>query len=619
MATKDMYKGRGRIIQGVFILAATLLILSALNIQVIDPEYRERAQATTVNKYTLYPSRGLIYDRNGKLLVINNAIYDLKVTYKQLDPAMDTLHLCRILDIDRKTFEKNIKPNFRSARYSKSVPFVFMSKISAKTCASLQEVLYKFPGFSLQLRNVRGYPHRNAAHVLGYLSEVNPKQIEASDGKYQGGDYIGSTGLESYYEEELRGRKGTKFILKDNLGRSVGPFKGGAQDSAAVSGLDLISALDIDLQAYGESLLKNKTGSIVAIEPKTGEVLSMISAPTYDPNLLTINRDRGKAFNYLMQDSLKPFLDRSIMAEYPPGSIFKTLVALAGMEEGTMRGNTGHSCSGGYTYNGTTRGCHHHAAPYSVGIALEHSCNTYFFQEFRKIIDQNGFYNPEPGMDAFVDYCYQFGLGEPLGIDLPNESDGNVPTTEYYDRLYPKDEGGWKSPTIMSVGIGQGEIQMTTLQMANLAAIIANEGYYYVPHLVRGFRPASTRIAPRFLEKKTIPVNKSFYPAIADGMRRVVRTGTATMVDIPDIEICGKTGTSQNPHGKDHSVFFAFAPRENPKIAIAVYVEHGIWGASYAAPIASLMIEKYLKGTIAEDRIPLQNKMMDANLIADNP
>jgi len=618
MATKDNYKDRSRIIQGVFILAAAFLVFSALNIQVIDSEYRERAQATTVNKYTLYPSRGLIYDRNGKLLVINNAIYDLKVTYKQLDPEMDTTHLCQILDIDQKTFEKNINKNFRSARYSKSVPFVFMSKISAHTCAALQEVLYKFPGFSLQLRNVRGYPHKNAAHVLGYLSEVNSKQIEASDGKYQGGDYIGSTGLEAYYEEELRGRKGTKFILKDNLGRSVGPFKGGAQDSAAVSGLDLISSLDIDLQGYGESLLKNKTGSIVAIEPKTGEVLAMVSTPSYDPNLLTINRDRGKAFNYLLQDSLKPFLDRSIMAEYPPGSIFKTLVALAGMEEGTMVAKTGHACSGAYSYNGATWGCHYHSAPYNLGIALEHSCNTYFFHEFRKIIDRNGFYNPEPGMDAFVDYCYQFGLGKPLGVDLPNESNGNIPTTDYYDRLYPKNQGGWKSPTIMSVGIGQGEIQMTTLQMANLAAIIANHGHYYIPHLVLGFRPASTQIAPRFREKKEIPVNNAFYPAIVDGMRRVVRSGTARHVDIPDIKICGKTGTSQNPHGKDHSVFFAFAPQDNPKIAIAVYVEHGILGATYAAPIASLMIEKYLKGFIADQRIPMQNKMMDADLLVGN-
>lgn len=619
MTNKDLYKGRGRIIQAMFILAAGLLLFTAMQIQVLNPEYQERAQATTVNKYTLYPSRGLILDRNGKPLVINNAMYDLKVTYMQLDSKMDTTRLCNILSISKKEFKEKINKNFRSARYSKSVPFVFMSKISAQTCARLQEVLHKYPGFSLQLRNVRGYPHKNAAHVLGYLSEVNPKQIEASNGVYQRGDYIGSTGLEAYYEEQLRGRKGVQFIFKDNLGRNVGAFKDGAQDSAAISGYDLISSLDLDLQAYGEELLQNKTGSIVAIEPSTGEVLTMISAPTYNPNLLTINRNRGNAFNYLLQDSLKPFLDRSIMAEYPPGSIFKTVVALAGMQEGTMTAHTGHKCEGAYYYNGVPRGCHRHSYAYNVGIALEHSCNTYFFQEFRKLIDKNGFYNPEPGMDDFVKYCYDFGLGQKLGIDLPNESDGNVPTTEFYDKLYPQDDGGWKSPTIMSVGIGQGEIQMTTLQMANLAAIIANRGYYYPPHLARGFRPAGVLIPERFRQRKTIPVNPDFYPSIVDGMSRVVKTGTATIAHIPDIEVCGKTGTSQNPHGKDHSVFFAFAPRENPKIAIAVYVEHGIWGATYAAPIASLMIEKYLNRTIAEKRIPLENRMKDADLISGNP
>jgi len=619
MATTDVYKGRGTIIQGLFILAAFVLLMAALNIQVINSSYQKRAQATTVNEYTLYPSRGLIYDRNGELLVINNAMYDLKVTYKQLDPNMDTTHLCKILKIDRKTFDKNLNKDFRSVRFSKSVPFVFMSKISSQTCAALQEVLYKFPGFSLQLRNVRGYPHHNAAHVLGYLSEVNNKQIDNSYGQYKRGDYIGATGLERAYEEELRGRKGVKFILKDNLGRNVGPFKGGAQDSAAVSGMDLISSLDINLQAYGEELLKNKTGSIVAIEPATGEVLSMISTPTYDPNLLTINRNRGEAFTYLLQDSLKPFLDRSIMAEYPPGSIFKTVVALAGMQEGLMTANTGHACAGAYFYNGISRGCHHHSAPYNVQIALQHSCNTYFFQEFRKLIDKNGFYNPEPGMDDFVNYCYQFGLGKRLGIDLPNEAKGNVPTTEFYDKLYPRDKGSWKSPTIMSVGIGQGEIQMTTLQMANLAAILANRGYYYPPHLVRGFRPATVSIPDRFRVKKTIPVDRDYYTSVVDGMERVVTSGTAMIARVPDIDICGKTGTSQNPHGKDHSVFFAFAPKDNPKIAIAVYVEHGIWGATYAAPIASLMIEKYLNGEIAENRKALETKMMEADLIASNP
>ncbi|MEM8907320.1 MAG: penicillin-binding transpeptidase domain-containing protein, partial [Bacteroidota bacterium] len=318
----------------------------------------------------------------------------------------------------------------------------------------------------------------------------------------------------------------------------------------------------------------------------------------------------------LLQDSLKPFLDRSIMAEYPPGSIFKTVVGLAAMEEAVLLPNQGFSCSGAYYYKNVARGCHQHSHPFNIQIALQHSCNTYFFQTLRKLVDKNGFYNPAPGLDTFVQYCYDFGLGQKLGIDLPNESDGNVPTTAYYDYLYPKAKGSWKSPTIMSIGIGQGEIQMTTLQMANLAAIIANRGYYFPPHIAKEFRNSEAQIPQRFLERKTIPINRDFYEPVIDGMERVVTRGTATVAFIPDIAICGKTGTSQNPHGKDHSVFFAFAPKENPQIAIAVYVEHGIWGATYAAPIASLMIEKYLKREIGANRKYLEKRMLDADLIS---
>ncbi|MEL6635283.1 MAG: penicillin-binding protein 2 [Bacteroidota bacterium] len=611
----DFYRGRQRGIQVFFLLAIAILLFKALEIQLIDTSYQDRARATAIDKEILYPSRGLILDRNRQLLVNNNAMYDLKCTYKQIDPEMDTTLFCELLDIDVSTFEKKLDKDWRSARYSKSVPFVFMSKISSETYARLQESLYEFPGFSIQLRNVRGYPYPHAAHVLGYLSEVNQDQIEASRGKYARGDYIGATGLEQAYEEELRGKKGVRYLMKDNLGREVGSYKKGDFDTVAVSGVDLITSLDIELQRYGERLMQNKTGSIVAIEPATGEILTMLSAPTYDPNLLTINRNRGEAFSSLLQDSLNPFLDRSVMAKYPPGSIFKTVVSLVGMQEQVVYPNTGFACQGAYFYKGQARGCHGHSYPYDVTVALQHSCNTYYFHTIRHIIDRFSFYDPHQGLDSFNHYVYQFGLGQPLGVDVPNESSGNVPTSKYYDYLYPKAKGGWKSPTVMSIGIGQGEIEMTTVQMANLAAIIANRGWYYPPHLAKQFVGGEVAIPPQYRDKKYVAVAPAYFDPIIDGMEKVVQAGTATVARVRDIAICGKTGTSQNPHGKDHSVFFAFAPRENPQIAIAVYVEHGVWGNRYAAPIASLMIERYLTGSVGEGRRYLENRMLQADLV----
>lgn len=611
----DTYKRRQTSIQLFFAIAIAILLLKAMEIQLIDTSYQDRARTTAIDKEILYPSRGLVLDRNGKLLVNNNAMYDLKCTYKQIDPQMDTTRFCELLGIDKATFEKNLDKNWRSARYSKSVPFVFMSKISSETYARFQESMYEFPGFSIQLRNVRGYPYPHAAHVLGYLSEVNQAQIEASSGKYSRGDYIGATGIELAYEEELRGKKGVSYILKDNLGREVGSYKDGDFDTVAVSGLDVVTALDIELQKYGEELMQNKTGSIVAIEPATGEILTMISAPTYDPNLLTINRNRGEAFSALLQDSLRPFLDRSLMAKYPPGSIFKTVVSLIGIQEGVTTANTGHSCTGGYVYKGMVRGCHEHSYPYNVATALQHSCNTYYFHTIRNIVDRFGFYDPHQGLDTFNNFVYQFGLGKPLGVDLPSEASGNVPTSKYYDYLYPREKGSWKSPTIMSIGIGQGEIEMTTVQMANLAATIANRGYYITPHVAKGFIGGEVALEERFQTKKYVAIDQRHFEPIIDGMEKVVTAGTAMNARIKDIRLCGKTGTSQNPHGKDHSVFFAFAPRENPQIAIAVYVEHGVWGNRYASIIASLMVEKYLKGNIDPNRQYLEQRMLDADLV----
>ncbi|MEO1513835.1 MAG: penicillin-binding protein 2 [Bacteroidota bacterium] len=616
---KDSLQQRSTIIRLFFMIGAVLLLWKALQIQLLDTSYQDKARATAIDKYVIYPSRGLMFDRNNKLMVNNNAMYDLKVTYKQLSEDMDTLKICELLEIDRKTFEENLNKNFRSRRYSKSVPFVFLSKVPANICARFMEHLHEFPGFSVQLRNVRGYSHRNAAHVLGYLNEVDQAKIDENAGKYTRGDYIGVTGLEAYYEDALRGKKGVRYVMKDNLGRVVGSYKSGELDSAAISGEDLITTLDLDLQRYAEQLLNNKTGSIVAIEPSSGEVLCMASAPTYDPNLLTINRNRGSAFSQLQKDSLRPFFDRSISAKYPPGSIFKTVVGLVALQEGILNPNRGITCNMGYYYNGMVRKCHSHPYAANIQTGLAHSCNAYFFQVLRDLVDRYGFYNPHQGLDTLVRYLYDFGLGDRLGIDLAYEVGGNIPTTEYYDYLYPKAKGGWYSPTIMSIGIGQGEIQMTTLQMANLAALIANRGWYYTPHLVKGFRNSDRQIEEKFRTRHQVPVDPIHFGPTVDGMEKAILEGTGRVARLADVSVCGKTGTSQNPHGKDHSVFFAFAPKENPKIAVAVYVEHGVWGATYAAPMASLLIEQYLKGEIDPSRQYLENRMLEADLISSNP
>lgn len=601
-------------IQRLFFLCALVLIGKAAQMQLFDDSFRRRAAAITVENLTVYPPRGLVFDRQGRLIINNEAMYDLMVTYNQVDfEHLDTMKLCGLLGISKDEFKEGFNKDWSTGIFSRSVPFVFAKKISSKTHARLQENLYQFPGFFEQVRNIRGYPDSVGAHVLGYINEVDPRDIEREKEVYEPGDYIGAAGLEAYYEKVLRGKKGQTNLLKDNLGRVVGKYRDGKEDLTAIAGSDLISSIDIDLQAYGEYLMQGKTGSVVAIEPESGDILAMISMPTYNPNLLTMTQDRGPTFSRLLNDPLKTFFDRTVMAKYPPGSIFKTVVSLIGLQEGTLRPNGSMTCAGGYTYAGHTYKCHHRGHVSNVVEALGHSCNTYYFQEFRNIIDKEGFWNPEPGMIVFSKYCNQLGLGRPLGIDYPNENGGNVPDTGYYNRLYPKRLGGWRSPTIMSLGIGQGELQLTTLQMANLAACIANRGYWIAPHLANRFTDG-TSLPDQFLHKNVVEIDRQNFEYVVEGMAACVNYGTAHACAIPDIQVCGKTGTSQNPHGDDHSVFFAFAPKDKPKIAIAVYVENAGWGASYAAPIASLMIEKYLKGSIAENRIAMQERMAKANL-----
>jgi len=613
----DSYSKRQKTIQVVFLIASLVLLVQALQLQVLDDDFRSKANTTAIDKYTLYPARGLIYDRNGELMVYNDPMYDLLVTFNQLDPAMDTTKFCSLLGITEEQFKKALDKNWSSDRFSKSVPFVFMGKISARDFATFQESLYEFPGFYVQLRHARGYAHPNGAHVLGHIREVNQQEIDGSQGRYVAGDYIGASGIESAYEQDLKGDKGARYVLKDNLGREVDAYKDGDQDTSAVSGLDLISSIDLELQAYGEALMKNKVGGIVALEPNSGEILAMISAPSYDPSQLTIsNNNRGKAYIELNTDSLKPFLNRAVMAQYPPGSLFKTVVALVGLEEEVWPEDRTVVCSGGFRLGGRVlTGCHGHPTCTDVSSAIQHSCNAYFVSMFLEIMDMEGAYNPEKGLTIFNSYLDRMGFGRELGIDFPSEQTGNYPTADYYTNKLYKDEQSWKSVWIRSLGIGQGELLMTNIQMVNLAAIIANRGYYKVPHLIKGFKDGDQEIPEQYLEKHEVGIDSRHFEPVIAGMERAVTSGTARMAHIPDIPVCGKTGTAENPHGKDHSIFFCFAPKDDPQIAIAVYVENAGFGGTYAAPIASLLIEKYMKGEISKQRKWIEQRMLEANLV----
>jgi penicillin-binding protein 2 len=613
-------------IRFVFVVSALLLIWKALDLQVLNTKFRDRAKVATRDLYTLYPVRGVMYDREGRLLVTNNTVYDIMAIYNQVDWSMDTLAFCKLLNITPEYFEENINQDWSDNRFSQRKPFVFLSKVSKETYARFQENMYRFPGFIVQKRNVRGYPHQNAAHVLGYIREVNKQEAADETRDYTPGDYIGASGLEKTYEDDLKGTKGYRYVLKDALGRPVDFLQDTTSQEAPISGRDLYTTLDLDLQAYGEYLMQNKVGSIVAIEPSSGEILAMISTPTYDPNLLTINQSRSKSYAALNQDTLKPFLDRSIMGYYPPGSPFKTLVALIALQEGRLNPNRTIFCQGGYFLNGQNlMKCHGHPTCTSVQMAIQHSCNAYFATVFRDVVDQFGPDQVAVGLDTFNAYLDRFGLGKKLNVDLPGEVGGGYPTPAYFDDVYKK-ESSWKSVWIRSLGIGQGELLLTNLQMANLAAIIANRGYYIQPHLVRGLQTnvdagQSTNVRLLKYPEYDTGVEARHFATIVDGMEMVVKAGTARRAAIDDeIVVCGKTGTAENTQrgGEDHSIFFAFAPKDDPQIAIAVYVENGSWGGTYAAPIASLMIEKYLrkdgeiKGTY---RQYLEKSMAEANLI----
>ena len=598
-----------------FLLSTSVLIIKLAQLQLFDDTYKKIAERTVLDKEIKYPSRGNIYDRNQQLLTYNKPIYDLESIYRNVDPNMDTTLFCQLLEIDTETFQKNIQKNWLNVRYDKALPHTFLAKINPERFSKFQEQLFRFPGFYPVIRNIRAYPHENAAHVLGYLGEADLKQIEDEQLNYDRGDFVGKSGLERTYENVLKGKKGVKFLMRDNVGREVEDFNEGKLDSLSEQGVDLYSTIDLELQKYCEELMKNKRGSIVAIEPATGEILTMLSAPSYDPNLLNLDENRGKAFKTLLSDKIqKPLLDRSISARYPPGSIFKPILSLIALQEGIFTPYKQVSCSGYYEYRTFKFGCHKHSSPCNVKSAIMHSCNSYFFEMVRKLIEKEGYSKPGVGLRLLKEHLSDFGLGSPLGVDLNSEKSGFIPTPEYYDNLYGDTGAKWKSTYIMSIGIGQGELDLTTLQMANLAAIIANRGHYYPPHLIRSLGHSAFSVNEKYKQRKEVRIDSMHFEPVITGMRNSILYGTGYRANTAGITICGKTGTSQNPHGDDHSVFFAFAPRENPKIAIAIYVENAGFGGDIAAPIAGLVIEKYLN---KETKRPiLYDQMKNIDLIS---
>ena len=594
--TKYTLENRRFVIGGAVVLLVLIFIIRLFFLQVVDSDYKAWADSNAFLKKTLIPSRGIIYDRNGKLLVYNQPSYEVMLVMREIQP-FDTLDFCNILGITKELFVKRIaeiKNRRLNPGYSSYVPQVFMNHLSAQECGVLQEKLYKFPGFYIQNRTIREYEYPYGAHLLGNIGEVNQGDIE-KDPYYVQGDNAGRSGVELSYEEALRGVKGVEILLRDAHGRIKGRYEEGRHDVAPVSGKNLTLSIDMDLQALGEKLMQNKRGSIVMIEPETGEVLCLVSSPSYDPNLL-VGRQRGKNHIMLSKNSDKPLLDRAIMGRYPPGSTFKPTQALTFLQEGIITPETAYPCYHGFIYRGLKVGCHGHAAPAKLVPAIGTSCNAYFcWGLYYMFGNRTKYKNVQEAMTVWKDYMVSMGFGYKLGIDLPGEKRGLIPNAPFYDKAY---RGSWNGLTVISISIGQGEVNATPLQIANLGATIANRGYFITPHVVKQIQ--DEQIDTLYTRRRYTKVEARHYETVVQGMRRAVLAGTCRKANIPGIEVCGKTGTAQN-RGHDHSVFMGFAPMNDPKIAIAVYVENGGWGADYGVPLGALMIEQYLNGKLSPE------------------
>lgn len=600
MAKDYRFEKRKFVIGGVALSVVFIYIIRLFILQIMTDDYKKNADNNAFLNKIQYPSRGAIYDRNGKLLVFNQPAYDITVVPKEVE-HLDTLDLCKSLGITQEQFlqmMKDMKDCRRNPGYSPYTHQVFMSQLSAEECGVFQEKLFKFRGFYIQRRTIRQYSYNVAAHVLGDIGEISSKALEKDEeGYYVRGDYVGVTGVEKSYEKYLRGEKGVEILLRDAHGRIQGNYMDGKYDRPSVPGKNLTLGLDIDLQMLGERLLKNKIGSIVAIEPETGDILCMVSSPNFDPHLM-IGRQRGKNHLMLQRDKMKPLLNRALTGTYPPGSTFKTAQGLTFLQEGIVsKDSPAFPCSWGFHYRGLTVGCHSHGSPLPLVPSIATSCNAYFCWGLFRMLGDRKYGSPQKAITVWKDHMVDQGFGYRLGVDLPGESRGFIPNAQYYDKAYNK---RWNGLTVISISIGQGEITATPLQIANLGATIANRGYFVTPHIVKEIQDCPLDSAYRF--PRYTNIEKRHYESVVEGMRAAATGGTCRLLSsmLPDVEACGKTGTAQNK-GHDHSAFMGFAPMSQPKIAIVVYVENGGWGATYGVPIGALMMEQYLKGKLSPE------------------
>ncbi len=597
---------KNRLVTGLLVVAG-ILLAKLFYIQIVNDKYKRDASNNSLVYNYIYPPRGVIYDRNGEILVGNEVCYDITVTPRDVMP-FDTLALAGALGIEAD-FIRERMAYYRQYRTRIGYQTLsFLKHIPQENYIRFVEEAYRFPGFRAEVRSVRQYPFNAGGNLLGYISEVDADFIKEHP-DYRSGDYVGKTGLEAAMEQELRGVKGYHIYLRDSRNRVQSPYMEGAEDKEAEPGKDIVSTIDAHLQQYGQRLMEGKVGSVVAIEPSTGEILAMVSSPGIDVDVLS---DIGKHYAEIAKNPRKPMFNRTVMASYPPGSVFKLINGLIGLQEGVLKPENSYPCNSGFPYGGNRRlGCHGHASPLNLLSAIATSCNGYFCYVFRNILDNKAYKSTKEAFDAWREYVLSFGFGRKLGSDFPSELGGNIPTSDYYDRMYG--QGRWRFQTIISLSIGQGEIGATPLQIANLAATMANRGFYYIPHIVK--ESEGVRIDPKYKERQYTMVDTTHFHTAVQGMYMAVNGGgsaggTAFSARIPGLDVCGKTGTAQNPHGKDNSVFICFAPKDNPRIAVAAYVENAGFGATWALPVASLMLEKYLKGEISPERQYLEDRLM---------
>ena len=592
--------------------AALIIICKLFSIQILDDDYKMAAENNSLVYTTIYPTRGIIHDRNEKILVGNKMSYDLMVTPREVK-EFDTLEFCSILGVSREFVKEKMDEykKFRSKIGWRTV--VMIKQMPQETYMKFAEIEYKFPGFRGQARTIRDYPYNAGGNLLGYVSEVDAAYIKKHEGEYQAGDYAGKTGIEAAREKELKGEKGYNIMVRDSRNKIMSGFKDGEMDKEAVPGKNITTTIDAELQHYGQMLMNNKVGSLIAIEPATGEILAMVSSPGIDVEQLA---DIGKHYSNIASDPLKPMFNRTVQASYPPGSIFKLVNGLIGLQEGVFTPNTRYSCKMGYHFGKNKLGCHAHKSPIDFEESIMMSCNAYFCYVFRDLLENGKNGNVAESLDKWNEYVKSFGFGKKLGSDFPSELGGYIPDSKLYNKFYGK--GRWKATTVISLSIGQGEIGCTPLHMANLCAIMANRGWYRTPHIIKDSE--HVKIDERFHERRYTMVDTTHFHRVVNGMYRAVNSGfgsggTASIAAVPGLEICGKTGTAQNPHGDDHSVFICFAPKDNPKIAVAAFVENGGFGATWAAPIASLLTEKYLTGEIRPERKYLEDRVLEGNLL----